>query len=119
MKGTFRTLGLLLASATCASALAAGPHVGAKTRAEVRGELMAALARGERPPSGQAQYEGPPRNQSVKSRAQVRNEVLQARADGVQLARGEAWPPAYPPRNSELTRDDVRERVMAGLDTGR
>ena len=90
MNAMSTSFGILLASFAMTAAAADPAHQPAKTRAQVQTELAAALARGERPTSGEAQPELPAPNHSGLRRVDVRNELLAALRAGYRPSAGEA-----------------------------
>lgn len=84
--------------------------VSQKTRAEVRAEVMSALAGGEMIRSGEASYvASAPSQPSTRTRAEVRAEVMAALSRGDALRYGEA-PPAG---NYDLVHSGGSSTVLA------
>ena len=109
----------IAAMAFVAFASAAPAQAQDSTRADMRSAVLAARARGELVPAGEAvQPFARVTATSERSRADVRNEVLQARAQGDLVPAGEAmvaqttWVPSL------LARAEVKESVRMARQRG-
>ena len=89
---------------------------GTKTRAEVNAELMAAIARGERPRTG-ARPDPVLPSTSTLTRAEVRAELMAAIARGERPRTGTRPDPVLS-STSTLTRVEVRAELMAAIARG-
>lgn len=118
MNAFLKTLGVVMGSAACLSAAAAGNQDTGESRAQVRGELQAARDAGWQPPSGRATFRGALPVRSEKTRDEVRSEVIEARESGVRLPRGRAQPQRFTRVDSDRTREEVRQELLSALESG-
>jgi hypothetical protein len=99
----------IIAGALAAAAIASQAQT--VTRADVNASVLAARARGELIPAGEAIQPFALRSTGAgRARKDVRNEVLSARADGALVPAGEGMT-TDAPTVSLLARADVRESV--------
>ena len=91
---------------------------GIKTRADVVADLMDAIARGERPSTGDARPDPVLPNTSTLTRADVVADLMAAIARGERPRTGDARPDPVLPNASTLTRAEVRGDLMAVIARG-
>jgi hypothetical protein len=109
----------IVAVAFAAAAGGAAAQSQAPTRADMNAAVMAARARGELIPAGEAvQPFARTTIGSTRSRADARREVLQARADGELIPAGEGMSFDAPTAPSLLARADVKESVRLARQRG-
>lgn len=119
MKTYLTTVALALTSLTlyAQDANAVNDQVTVRTRAEVRAETLAAIARGE-VFYGEVSRVPQQVGRSTLTRSEVGAEVLAATARGERLAYGEVSPDPVLPTTSTLTRAEVRADLLAALARG-
>lgn len=120
MKTLITTIALAVVSfGALAQAQSASPNTPAqKTRAEVRAEVAAAIAKGERLFYGEVSYVPRQPVTQGRTRAEVRTEVAAAIANGERLSYGEASYVPPQPVTHGRTRAKVRAEVAAAIANG-
>ena len=114
---------LLALTVTLALVASAGQVIAAEapqgpTRAEVKASVLAARARGELKPAGEASQPFlEPAAGEPRTVAQVRGETLAARASGTLVPAGEGAP-AYAPTGTQMARAEVKESTRMARANG-